>query len=181
MTTQTYRAYEDNAGGLHLAILHGDDCVAFFSGFEQQSGALSGSIEVLAVDPGDWRVWDGHDVDPEEAYFLHSFNDDLIATEQGVYPGRMGVAGREDFGITEDDLPMTMPGDTPMQRYAVNIEAHPKQSDQWYDGEHTDVNNGIWAESRDAAQQKLDAKCRAAGTESDPYFGAFGPYAVEIQ
>lgn len=63
--------------------------------------------------------------------------------------------------------------------YQVSIAASPKNSGQWFSGQHLVLSDGIRAKNRDEAQEMLDRWCAEAGTDKDPYFIDFGPAALE--
>ena len=104
-------AIEDNAGGLHIALLDGDVCKHFFSGFEFGGDRAPTMQEELqsAVEEG-VRGWDGDAEDPQAAY------DDITASEYGykvigqwecgeleIYPEVMGNAGHRWSHTSYDD------------------------------------------------------------------------------
>ena len=104
-------AIEDNAGCLHIALLDGDVCKHFFSGFEFVGDRAPTMQEELqsAVEEG-VRGWDGDAEDPQAAY------DDITASEYGykvigqwecgeleIYPEVMGSAGHRWSQTSYDD------------------------------------------------------------------------------
>lgn len=104
-------ALEDNAGGLHIAILDGDACKHFFSGFEHGGDRAPTMQEELqsAVEDG-VRGWDGDAEYPQAEY------DYFVASEYGykvigqwadgeleIFPEAMGNAGRRWSRTSYDD------------------------------------------------------------------------------
>ena len=61
-----------------------------------------------------------------------------------------------------------------MKTYTVSAECAPKNSESWYIGCEGDE---ITAESSDEAQEIVSRKCAEAGTDTDPSYQAYGPYA----
>jgi len=62
--------------------------------------------------------------------------------------------------------------------YIMTAECQPKLADRWFD----DFGEGeqFTADTPDAAQSWLDAKCVEAGTDADPYYREFGPIAQDV-
>ena len=101
-----YQVIEDNAGGLHLAVFGGDECIWYASGLERLRVAdLQKMLQALrdGVNPVD----DGWESDLPEGYTPQLLYDELtgreygwqiIADDAGVYPERMGAVGRYVFG-----------------------------------------------------------------------------------
>jgi hypothetical protein len=112
----TFEVIEDNAGGLYLFVFGTDGDMAYACmGYEHDRtpGNLRQCVEELrdlgitAVDAweGNREPWDGLDVTPEESYAtLHGWVDEgmggaqIIADQDGIYPDRMGAAGKREFG-----------------------------------------------------------------------------------
>ena len=94
-------AIEDNGGGLHLAVIEGDTCTHFFSGFEHggdRAPTMQEEIESAATEGV--RGWDGDAEDPQASYDYYQagqYGYKLIAEwedgELSVYPESMGNAG----------------------------------------------------------------------------------------
>ena len=101
-----YQVIEDNAGGLHLAVFGGDECIWYASGLERLRVAdVQKMLQALrdGVNPVD----DGWESDLPEGYTPQLLYDELtgreygwqiIADDAGVYPERMGAVGRYVFG-----------------------------------------------------------------------------------
>src|SRR5690554_6667309 len=105
----SYQVIEDNAGNLYLAVFDdNDECIYFASGFEHDPDNLQESIAGLR--DGDHPVRDGWESDFPDGYTPQLLYDDLtsdeygweiIADDAGVYPDRMGAAGRMAFGLDD--------------------------------------------------------------------------------
>ena len=112
-----YEVYEDNAGGLYLAVLTAGVPTYVYENWEYQNpGSLRDAISELAVDKLAYRSWDGNCVerineerrsDPVTAQSL--YDDGLGAivaeiTESGGthYSKRMGTAARLALGIPQE-------------------------------------------------------------------------------
>lgn len=95
------QAIEDNGGGLHLAVIEGDACTHFFSGFEHGgSAAPTMQDELQSAAEDGVRGWDGDSEDPQASYDYYQANEygyKLIAEWEGgyltIYPNAMGNAG----------------------------------------------------------------------------------------
>jgi hypothetical protein len=108
--TLRYEVIEDNAGGLHLFVFRGGEIVYAACGWERSPGVLRESLEELrrTGTAEGWEgmdYWDGMDTTPEESYAtLHGWVDEgmggahIIADQDGIYPDRMGAAGKREFG-----------------------------------------------------------------------------------
>lgn len=110
-----YEVYEDNGGGISMFVLDGGNPIWGRSGYEFLPENLSQDIGALAdADPEDVPNWDGNGVFSGQAfvawedtpagglraaYLEISQAAELVADGSGVYPDRMGAAGREAFGI----------------------------------------------------------------------------------
>ena len=108
--TLRYEVIEDNAGGLHLFVFRGGEIVYAACGWEHSPGVLRESLEELrrTGTAEGWEgmdYWEGMDTTPEESYAtLHGWVDEgmggahIIADQDGIYPDRMGAAGKREFG-----------------------------------------------------------------------------------
>lgn len=116
-----FEVYEDNAGGLYLAVLTVGIPTYIFENWEYQTpGSLSAAISELVADKLAYRSWDGNCVDrinesrrndpASDLVTAQSLYDDglgaLVAkiTESGgtYYPDRMGIAARLALGIPQE-------------------------------------------------------------------------------
>jgi hypothetical protein len=96
-----YEVIEDNGGGLALAIFEDGVCVYYHSGFEYGD---PGEIAECIASIDDWQYWDGNSDNPQDAYdsvTSYEYGWRIIADNGGVYPDRMGYAGRREFGVTD--------------------------------------------------------------------------------
>jgi len=110
----SYHVVEDNAGGLHLFVWQGEDCIFAcynleFLAYEDFQASLR-TIE--GDDPNGIHLeiasWDSQLADPESAWremFLHT-KYEIIASydyhHRVEFPRRMGRAGRRAFGYLLD-------------------------------------------------------------------------------
>lgn len=103
-----FEAIEDNAGGLHLFVFDNSGNVVYcHSGYEQEMGKLINDIAELCT--GDLPVedWDGNcneytNITPQEFYnqiTQHEYKWNIVADNDGIYPEKMGVAAKREFGI----------------------------------------------------------------------------------
>ena len=116
-----FEVYEDNAGGLYLAVLTAGIPTYIFENWEyQNSGSLRAAISELAEDKLAYRIWDGNCVDrinesrrndpASDLVTAQSLYDDglgaLVAkiTESGgtYYPDRMSIAARHALVIPQE-------------------------------------------------------------------------------
>lgn len=102
----SYQVLEDNSGGLHLAVFNGSECIWFSSGYQFIPGNLQADIKALqnGANPleDDWETYLPEDYTPQRLYdefTSHKHGWQVIADETGIYPQRMGVAGRMAFGL----------------------------------------------------------------------------------
>jgi hypothetical protein len=113
MTKNTlgYQVIEDNAGNLFLAVFDGDECIYLASGFEYDPENLQATIEALRN--GGHPIQDCWESDfpddyiPQQLYdelFGDEYGWEIIADEVGIYPERMGAAGRIAFGLNTENL-----------------------------------------------------------------------------
>lgn len=104
--THTWKAIEDNAGGLHLYVFEDDVCVYVAHGLEEHLGVLDQALVDLEEDHNAWRAWEQDREPPQLNWLLaEAFLDrpgaaKIIADENGVYPERMGAAGHREFPET---------------------------------------------------------------------------------
>ncbi len=117
----TFEVYEDNAGGLYLAVLTAGVPTYVYENWEYQNpDSLRDAISELAADKLAYRSWDGNCVerinessrnDPvSDLVTAQSLYNDglgtLVAeiTESGgtYYPDRMGTAARLALGIPQE-------------------------------------------------------------------------------
>ena len=104
-------AIEDNAGGLHIAVIRDGACTHFFSGFEHGGDcAPSMQEEIESAATEGVRGWDGNAEDPQASYdyFLaHEYGYKIIGEwEDGevvVYTDAMGNAGHRWSRTSYDD------------------------------------------------------------------------------
>jgi hypothetical protein len=104
----SYQVIEDNGGGLHLAVFNGDECIWYASGYEYIPDNLREDIAALqdGVDPLQDR-WESYLPDGYTAQRLYDeltsyeYGWQIIADDAGVYPERMGAAGRTVFGLDD--------------------------------------------------------------------------------
>lgn len=104
----SYQVLEDNGGGLHLAVFNGSECIWFSSGYQFIPGNLL--VDIKALQEGANPLQDGWETYLPEDYTPQMLYDEfvaykqgwqVIADETGIYPERMGVAGRKVFGIED--------------------------------------------------------------------------------
>ena len=102
----SYQVIEDNGGSLHFAVFNGDECIWYSRGYEFIPANLRENIAALkdGADP----LQDGWESYLPDGYTAQRFYDELtgyehgwkiIADDAGVYPERMGAAGRMVFGL----------------------------------------------------------------------------------
>ena len=102
MPTTNILAIEDNAGGLHVAVLQDGECTHWFSGFEHGGDDGASMQEEIAGAATDGvRDWDGNAEDPAGSYAFYlssQYGYKLIGEWTGadvaVYEDDMGNAGR---------------------------------------------------------------------------------------
>lgn len=97
---------EDNLGFIRAYTLEGKRVVCGVAYLEYSDpGAGWDDYAALVDDPGIMETWDGQivdvDIDPQDSYENDTMpgGADIIADDRGVYPQRMGVAGRLYFGL----------------------------------------------------------------------------------
>lgn len=104
MVALTWQVIEDNGGGLHLAVFEGDQVIYYASGYEYNPGILRADLSSLRQ--GFHPIRDGWEMptnvkDPQAAYdklISYEYGWAVIADQDGVYPERMGAAGRAALG-----------------------------------------------------------------------------------
>lgn len=104
-------AIEDNAGGLHLAVIEGDTCTHLFSGFEHggdRAPTMQEEIESAATDGV--HCWDGDAEDPAVEYAdltSHQYGWKIIAEwddgQLTICPEAMGTAGHRWSRTSHED------------------------------------------------------------------------------
>ena len=102
----SYQVLEDNGGRLHLAVFNGEECIWFASGYEYIPDNLQ--EDIAALYSGRHPLQEGWESYLPEGYTAQRLYDELtsqehgwqiIADDAGVYPERMGAAGRIVFGF----------------------------------------------------------------------------------
>jgi hypothetical protein len=102
----SYQVIEDNGGGLHLAVFNGDECIWCSTNYEFIPDNLREDIAALqeGADPlqDSWEYYLPEGYTPQKLYDeltsrTHGWQ--IIADDTGVYPERMGFAGRMAFGL----------------------------------------------------------------------------------
>jgi len=107
-----YQVIEDNAGGLHLAVFDGDECIWVASGYEHNPDNLREDIAALqdGADPlqDGWESYLPDGYTPQRLYDELTSHEhgrergwEIIADETNIYPYRMGIAGRMAFGLDD--------------------------------------------------------------------------------
>ena len=105
----SYQVLEDNGGGLHLAVFNGSECIWFSSGY-QFLPADNLQADIKALQAGANPLQDGWETYIPEGYTPQRLYDEftnfkwgwqVIADETGIYPERMGVAGRMAFELED--------------------------------------------------------------------------------
>ena len=104
-----YRVYEDNGGGLYLAFYSDKGELETLHGnYEYRTGPGSITTDIKAVedDPDVNLFWDNNELNsnPDSDYSGFEARYEpvgltIIADNDGIYPERMGCAGRIEFGI----------------------------------------------------------------------------------
>ncbi len=104
----SYQVLEDNGGGLHLAVFSGDECIWYASGYEHYPGGPREDIAALLDGEHPLRdKWEPDlpdDYAPQQLYDAltsYEYGWEIIADDAGVYPERMGAAGRTVFGLDD--------------------------------------------------------------------------------
>ena len=107
-TCLPFQVIEDNGGGLHLAVFDDDVCIYYASGYEHSPAHLQ--EDMAALYSGRHPLQDGWESDLPDGYTPQQLYDNLtsfeygweiIADDAGVYPERMGAAGRIVFGLDD--------------------------------------------------------------------------------
>ncbi len=105
-----YRVLEDNNGGLHLAVFDGDgdECIWYASGYEHNPDSLR--EDIAALRDGGHPLHDNWESNLPDGYtaqrlynrlIVYGYCWEIIADDVGVYPERMGAAGRMVFGLDD--------------------------------------------------------------------------------
>ncbi len=98
-----YYVTEDKAGGLHLFVFEGEDCLFARSAYEQNPGQLL--MDITALGRGeDPRRWEGGSNDPKAKFDeLEQFPIGLkvvaerVGNRSRLFPERMGTAAMKEF------------------------------------------------------------------------------------
>lgn len=101
--------YEDNGGGLHLYVFADVNVIAGYTNLEYAGTGEWDNVKAgMMTDPlkeiGGW-VSDSRLENPQEHYdelTSYDFGWQLVASEKGLYPDRMGAAARKYFGIESE-------------------------------------------------------------------------------
>ena len=103
-----WQVIEDNAGGLHLAVLEDGRCIYYGHGYERNEDGLRADVQALRE--GQHPIRDGWETqedvaDPQAAYDAmtrHEYGWAVVADDEGIYYERMGEAARRVFGEPYD-------------------------------------------------------------------------------
>lgn len=120
-----WEIFEDNGGGVYLAIMDQGKPVAIIENWECASrpGILRESLDDLASDPNTWRMWDGdllqrlndhieYTHDPRGHWTIGEVYEDVSSGDlvawrdaegEHLRPDRMGYAARHALGLPEED------------------------------------------------------------------------------
>jgi len=106
-----FQVIEDNGGGLYLVVFDDDDaCIWYASGYEYSPANLQEDIAALkegshpVADEWESNIPDG--CTPQQLYdklTSYEYGWQIIADNDGIYPGCMGAAGRAVFGLDDND------------------------------------------------------------------------------
>jgi len=107
-----FDVFEDNAGGLSLFVFDGKGGIVYArDGYEELDVQLLLDVmELQRKGPQVAETWEQGDwsVEPRQLYWqLKTWAEggaggaEIIADENGIYPDRMGVAGRRAFGLED--------------------------------------------------------------------------------
>ncbi len=97
-----WQVIEDNAGGLHLAVLEDGRCIYYGHGYEHNEGGLQADVQALRE--GQHPIRDGWEMsadDPQAAYdelTSYEYGWAVVADDEGIYYDRMGAAAQRVFG-----------------------------------------------------------------------------------
>lgn len=104
----SYQVIEDNRGSLYLAVFNGSECIWYASDYEYIPNNLREDIAALqdGADPlqDGWESYLPEGYTPQRSYDELTSNKDswkIIADDAGVYPERMGAAGRKAFRLDD--------------------------------------------------------------------------------
>lgn len=98
---------EDNGGGLTLVVFDDNkpNKVSYLhTGYEYILGQLTNDLIELA-NGSDPSTWEGCEENPEEIYndfLFYEYGWEIIADNDGLYPQKMGAAGRLEFEIVKE-------------------------------------------------------------------------------
>jgi len=115
----TWQVTEASGGGLFLAVFdESDDCIYFHNYGEpgHTQGQLRQDVEALRAGD-DTSDWDGNSETPQDDYdeFVEPYRESefenttssednhIVADENGIYPGRMGCAAMDEFGVSHEE------------------------------------------------------------------------------
>jgi len=141
-----FDVFEDNAGGLSLFVFDGKGGIAYArDGYEELDVQLLLDVmELQRKGPQVTETWEQGDwsVEPRQLYWqLKTWAEggaggaEIIADENGIYPDRMGVAGRRAFGL-EDGVKVLQEWDLGTEDLAI-VRTDETDIVQWiwHDGE----------------------------------------------
>lgn len=121
MVALTWQVIEDNAGGLHLAVLEDGRCIYYGHGYEHNEDGLRADVQALRE--GQHPIRDGWEMpedvdDPQAAYddiTRHEYGWQIVADHDGIYYDRMGSAAERVFMVRWSDLELfDADGKTPL-------------------------------------------------------------------
>lgn len=96
---------EDNGGGLTLVVFDDNGSISYLrTGYEYILGQLTNDLIEL-TNGSDPLTWEGCEENPEEIYndfLFHEYGWEIIADNDGLYPDKIGAAGRLEFGIVKE-------------------------------------------------------------------------------
>lgn len=102
-----YEVIEDNGGGLSLAVFGDNGSIEYVhTGYEYNIGQLSEDLKVLEQGADPAKDWDGNEEDPQSWYdniTSFEYGWEVVADNDGVYPGKMGAAASLEFGVRAED------------------------------------------------------------------------------
>ena len=101
---KNFQVIEDNGGGLTLSVFNEDGSIEYLhSGYEYGApGRLLEDLKNLKNGDNPKTDWEGNEENPQCAYdnmasFKHGW--EIVADNEGIYPGKMGNAAFMEFGI----------------------------------------------------------------------------------
>lgn len=110
---KNYQVIEDNGGGLALVVYGENGKVEYMcNSYEFVPGQLTEGLQAIKDGADPAKEWDGN-IDPEdwgvdtldEVYATFERTPcawETIADNDGIYPDKMGRAGKLEFGIKDD-------------------------------------------------------------------------------